>query len=88
MTGVLAREVAEGTDALEDIELDLLLEGVLRRYGMDFRGYARASLRRRVWNMVTAQKLETISALQARVLHQPAAMDGLLQHLSVNTTTM
>ena len=88
MTGVLAREVTEGTDALEDIELDLLLEGVLRRYGMDFRGYARASLRRRVWNMVNAQKLETISALQARVLHQPAAMDGLLQHLSVNTTTM
>jgi chemotaxis protein methyltransferase CheR len=60
----------------------------MRRYGMDFRGYARASLRRRVWNMVHARKLGTISALQAEVLHDPRVMDELLQHLSVNTTTM
>jgi chemotaxis protein methyltransferase CheR len=84
----LALEVAEAADALEDIELDLLLEGLLRRYGMDFRGYARASLRRRVWNMVHAQKLGTISALQAQVLHDTRVMEELLQHLSVNTTTM
>ncbi|MFL5357488.1 CheR family methyltransferase [Archangium sp.] len=84
----LALEVAESADALEDIELDLLLEGLMRRYGVDFRGYARASLRRRVWNMVHARKLGTISALQAAVLHEPRVMDELLQHLSVNTTTM
>ncbi|WNG45544.1 protein-glutamate O-methyltransferase CheR [Archangium minus] len=88
MGDALARAVAEGEDALEDIELDLLLEGVMRRYGMDFRGYARASLRRRVWNMVHAQKLGNISELQAKVLHDPARMEELLQHLSVNTTTM
>ncbi|HEX5749627.1 MAG TPA: protein-glutamate O-methyltransferase CheR [Archangium sp.] len=82
------REAVEGEDALEDIELDLLLEGIMRRYGLDFRGYARMSLRRRVWNMVHAQKLGTLSALQARVLHDPSAMEELLQHLSVNTTTM
>jgi chemotaxis protein methyltransferase CheR len=60
----------------------------MRRYGMDFRGYARASLRRRVWNMVHARKVGSISALQAEVLHEPRVMDELLQHLSVNTTTM
>jgi chemotaxis protein methyltransferase CheR len=84
----VARVVEEGEGALEDIELDLLLEGVFRRYGLDFRGYARMSLRRRVWNMVHAQKLESISALQAQVLHDPKMMDELLLHLSVNTTTM
>jgi chemotaxis protein methyltransferase CheR len=84
----LARESAKAEDSLEDIELDLLLEGILRRYGLDFRGYARTSLRRRVWNMVHATKLETLSGLQAKVLHEPAMMDVLLQHLSVNTTTM
>ncbi|PTL80704.1 chemotaxis protein CheR [Vitiosangium sp. GDMCC 1.1324] len=78
----------EGEHALEDIELELLLEGILRRYGLDFRGYARASLRRRVWNMAHARKLETISELQAKVLHDSAVMEELLQHLSVNTTTM
>jgi chemotaxis protein methyltransferase CheR len=88
MKEALVREAVEGEDALEDIELDLLLEGIMRRYGLDFRGYARMSLRRRVWNMVHAQKLGTLSALQARVLHEPPAMEELLQHLSVNTTTM
>jgi chemotaxis protein methyltransferase CheR len=88
MSEGLARGVVEGEEALEDIELDLLLEGVFRRYGMDFRGYARMSLRRRVWNMVQAQRLESISALQARVLHDSVMMQELLQHLSVNTTTM
>ena len=88
MTDGVARVVEEGEGPLEDIELDLLLEGVFRRYGLDFRGYARMSLRRRVWNMVHAQKMESISALQAQVLHDPKMMDELLLHLSVNTTTM
>src|SRR5690348_15545380 len=88
MKEALVREAVEGDDALEDIELDLLLEGIMRRYGLDFRGYARTSLRRRVWNMVHAQKLGTLSSLQARVLHDSSAMEELLQHLSVNTTTM
>jgi chemotaxis protein methyltransferase CheR len=88
MKEALVRAAVEGEDALEDIELDLLLEGIMRRYGLDFRGYARMSLRRRVWNMVHAQKLGTLSALQAQVLHDPSSMEELLQHLSVNTTTM
>ena len=88
MKEALVREAVECEDALEDIELDLLLEGIMRRYGLDFRGYARMSLRRRVWNMVHAQKLGTLSALQGKVLHDPSAMEELLQHLSVNTTTM
>jgi chemotaxis protein methyltransferase CheR len=88
MSESAAREVVEGEMTLEEIELDLLLEGIMRRYGLDFRGYARASLKRRVWNMVHAQRLETISALQAQVLHDSSKMELLLQHLSVNTTTM
>ncbi|WP_434381929.1 CheR family methyltransferase [Melittangium boletus] len=88
MTEGRALERAKAEESLEEIELDLLLEGILRRYGLDFRGYARTSLRRRVWNMVHALKLETLSALQGKVLHDSQMMDVLLQHLSVNTTTM
>src|SRR5439155_17007309 len=47
---------------LEDIALSLLLEGVFRQYGFDFREYAPASLRRRVWRRVFAEGLQTISA--------------------------
>ncbi len=73
---------------LESIELELLLEGVFRHYGRDFRQYARSSLRRRVWNMVEEEKLRSISELQARVLHDTDAMERLLLHMSVNVTTM
>src|SRR6476620_10687122 len=73
---------------LEDVELSLLLEGVFRHYGFDFRQYAPASLRRRVWRRVHAEGLQTISALQEKVLHDPACMERLLLDLSINTTAM
>src|SRR2546422_7440944 len=75
-------------DDLEDIELSLLLEGVFRQYGFDFREYAPASLRRRVWRRVFSEGLETISALQDKLLHDPACMERLLLDLSINVTAM
>jgi len=75
-------------DDLEEIELALLLEGVFRKYGFDFREYASASLRRRVWRRVHAEGLSTISELQARLLHDPACMERLLLDLSINVTAM
>jgi chemotaxis protein methyltransferase CheR len=75
-------------DDLEDIELALLLEGVFRKYGFDFREYASASLRRRVWRRVHAEGLSTISALQGMLLHDPACMERLLLDLSINVTAM
>jgi hypothetical protein len=63
---------------LERIEIELLLEGIFRRYGFDFRAYAHASLRRRLWKRVEAERLTTISALQARVLHDSEALDRML----------
>jgi chemotaxis protein methyltransferase CheR len=73
---------------LERLEIGLLLEGIFQRYGFDFRSYAHASLRRRLWKRVEAERLTTISALQARVLHDPTALDRMLLDLSVNVTAM
>jgi chemotaxis protein methyltransferase CheR len=75
-------------DTLEDLEIELLLEGLFRHYGYDFRQYARSSLRRRLWRRVYAEGLDSLSGLQERVLHDPAAMDRLLLDLSVNVTSM
>src|SRR5688500_6938799 len=72
----------------EAIEIALLLEGVNQHYGFDFRQYARASLRRRLWRRVYAEGLTTISGLQERVLHDRAAMERLLLDLSINVTSM
>lgn len=73
---------------LERIEVELLLEGIFRNYGFDFRSYAYASIRRRLWKRIEAEGLQTISALQARVLHEPPLMEKLLLDLSINVTSM
>lgn len=79
-------------DAMADdpdgLELELLLEAVYRRYGLDFRGYATASLRRRVWRRVTLEGLETVTALTDRLLHDPRVLERLLRDLSINVTEM
>jgi chemotaxis protein methyltransferase CheR len=73
---------------LERIEIELLLEGIYRNYGFDFRSYAYASIRRRLWKRIEAEGLHTVSALQARVLHEPQLMEKLLLDLSINVTAM
>src|SRR5918998_3453952 len=64
------------------------LAAFVRRYGFDFREYAPASLKRRVWRRIAAERLETVSGLQERVLHDPACMERLLLDLSINVTAM
>jgi chemotaxis protein methyltransferase CheR len=73
---------------LEQLEIDLLLEAVYRRYGFDFRQYAVASLKRRLWRRLAAEGVGTISELQARLLHDPRCMERLLLDLSINVTSM
>ena len=59
---------AKKSDELERLEINLLVEGVYQHYGCDFRDYAYASLRRRVWNVVRSEQLETVTARLDRVL--------------------
>lgn len=73
---------------LERIEIDLLLEGVFRHYGFDFRSYAYSSLKRRLWKRVAAEGMRSISELQDRVLHDPNVMEKLLLDLSINVSSM
>jgi chemotaxis protein methyltransferase CheR len=75
-------------DELERIEIQLLLEGIYRRYGFDFREYAPASLKRRLWRRIHAEGLASVSGLQERVLHDSACMERLLLDLSINVTAM
>ena len=73
---------------LERIEIELLLEGVFRHYGFDFRSYAYASIRRRLWKRIEAEGLSTVSELQTQILHHPPMMEKLLLDLSINVTAM
>ncbi len=89
MTGARLSAAAGATrEDIERIELYCLLEAVYRRYGWDFRGYSPASLRRRVWRRVRREGLESVSALQERILREPTVMERLLLDLSINVTAM
>lgn len=73
---------------LEDIEIELLLEGLYRAYGFDFRDYSRASLKRRIVELMRNEKLGTVSLFQDKVLHDSACLERLLLGLSVHATSM
>src|SRR5688572_11494346 len=73
---------------LEDIEIDLLLEGLYRAHGFDFRDYSRASIKRRILDLMRGEKMDTVSAFQAKVLHDAACLDRFLLGLSVHVTSM
>lgn len=73
---------------LQRLEERLLLEAIHERWGLDFRDYAPASLRRRLRRAIDREGLTTISGLQERVLHDESCMERLLLDLSINVTAM
>lgn len=73
--------LAESASRLEQIEIDLLLEGLYQLYGDDFRGYERAPLRRKLFSFMRTQGLKTVSALLAAVMHEQAVAEVLLRSL-------
>ncbi|MCQ4165586.1 CheR family methyltransferase [Tahibacter harae] len=79
----------EGDDgAVGDIELNLLVEAIYHTYHYDFRGYARASLRRRLKAALHHFGCATLSQLQSRVLHEAAVFGELLEYLTVQVSEM
>lgn len=72
--------------AIEQIELTLLLEAVMQRYGYDFRNYAKASLNRSITGFIQKEKLAGISELQQKILYYPHYMERLLKEVSINVT--
>jgi chemotaxis protein methyltransferase CheR len=76
------------TSSTFDIELPLLLEALYRKYHYDFRGYALASLKRRLTQAMDRFSCDTLSQLQDRVLHEPALFPVLLDFLTVQVSEM
>jgi chemotaxis protein methyltransferase CheR len=71
-----------------DIELRLLIDAIYLRYHYDFRGYAAASLKRRLTAAPSHFGCATLSQLQDKVLHEPATFPALLSLLTVPVSEM
>lgn len=80
--------VREAVPEVEALELELLLEALLQRYGYDFRGHERAALRRKLRAVMQRRGLRTLSQLQDRVLHDPGAASAALRALHVPSATL
>lgn len=72
----------------EDIEMRLLLEALYSRYHYDFRGYAMASVKRRLLQARDHFNCRSFSALQDRLLHEPSLLTGLLGFLTVQVSEL
>ena len=73
---------------LEDVEIRLLLEGLQRVYGYDFRDYAEASIKRRLSHWLAESAFATFSQAQSDLLRDPQLFASLLQGITVNVTEM
>lgn len=72
----------------EGIEFRLLLDAIYHLYHYDFRGYATASLRRRLRTAMGRLDCRSLSQLQDRVIHEPAVFATLLDYLTVQVSDM
>jgi chemotaxis protein methyltransferase CheR len=77
-----------GEAPLAALELRLLLEAIYAKYHYDFRGYAAASLDRRLRRALDVLGCRTLSGLQELILHHEEAFPRLLRYLTVPVSDM
>ncbi|MFH1532912.1 MAG: protein-glutamate O-methyltransferase CheR [Pseudomonadota bacterium] len=76
------------THEIEALEIELLLDALLRRSGYDFRSYARASIERRTRQFLSGNGFDTVSELLGRALRDEALLSRLIQSYSLTVTEM
>jgi chemotaxis protein methyltransferase CheR len=72
----------------EELEIDMLLNGIRSRYGYDFAHYSRASLKRRLERALAQARLTHFSALLDRLFHDDKSFDEFLKIMSITVTEM
>lgn len=76
------------SEQIEEIEIALLLDAIRKRYGYDFRNYARASLRRRLRSFAAQQDQMPLSRMIPAVLQDESFGARLIHSLSVTVSEM
>jgi len=72
----------------ERLEIDLVLEGIYRRYGYDFRNYASAHIKRRLEHRLGLSRLGSYMELLHKLIYDEKFFNELLLDLSINVTEM
>ena len=74
--------------SLEEIEVELFIQGIYLKYGYDFRNYSKAHIKRRVRHRMAKENLRSISEMTERALHNSQWFYDILSDFSINVTEM
>jgi chemotaxis protein methyltransferase CheR len=72
---------------IQDIEINLFLEALVKCHDYDFRNYAKASLKRRIQGLA-ADQCQSVAELIPRLLREKGFLTEVIAHLSVPVTEM
>jgi chemotaxis protein methyltransferase CheR len=72
----------------DDLEVNLLLEAIVAKYGHDLRGYRSASLKRRIQHALHKSGAENLGQLQHQLLHDADLFASVLDDLTVQVSEM
>jgi chemotaxis protein methyltransferase CheR len=72
----------------QNLEVELLIEALFKRFNYDFRHYARSSVARRLQHAMVRFHCPTVSHIQARLLNEENFLPELVDVLTVPTTEM
>ncbi len=75
-------------EKIEEIEIELFLDAIYKRYGHDFRNYSRASIRRRIQNILGKEKYSTISQIISPLLYDESLFERIIYDLSITVSEM
>ena len=75
-------------EKIDDIEIRLLLEALFHAYHYDFRGYAMASVKRRLRQALGQMGFASLSAMQDRLLRDPEVAAKLVGYLTVQVSDL
>jgi len=76
------------TNAVTDEEITALLMLLLEQYGYDFLGYSRASVKRRILRLLSAEKFNGLTAMIQRVRLDADYARRCIEEITVNVTEM
>lgn len=69
-------------------DVEALIKEIHTRYGYDFKGYARASVYRRIKRFLTHKHLNSLEELQKALISDSYFFENFLQEITVNVTEM
>ena len=73
---------------LEKVEIEILLEGIRRRYGYDFTHYSYSSLNRRLTQLRDQAQMTHFTEMLDRLFHDELFFDQFLKRMSITVTEM